>query len=118
MDFPAEAWDIFEAADFQLRPNQRAMDHFRVALSGNKLYAATIGFGSIIPIVDLEKLQLRFDFWASDVKIRWNMSTSEWIDLYEQVTSKNKIRVEERSGKAVTTQHLGEILDLLVRSKT
>ena len=134
MEFPAEEWPAFEAQDFelavprgsgnavmelmlQLRPNGRALDHFRVALGGNKLLAATVGFGSILPIIDLERLQVSFEIWAKDVKIRRNMATSEWSDLHDQI-SRKEARVQDRAGKEVTDEHLVDILDLLDRSET
>ena len=134
MEFPTDVWDIFDTQEFdlavpresgqavmelmvQLRPNGRAVDHFRVALGGSKLFSATIGFGSLLPIKDLDRMQIAFDFWVRDVKIRRNMATSEWIDLHEKLTEK-VITIQDRVGKAVTEEHLGEILDLLERSGT
>jgi hypothetical protein len=134
MEFPAEEWPHFEAADFelavprgsgkavmelmmQLRPNGRAMDHFRVALGGSCLFDTVIGFGTLLTTTDLQKLQLTFDFWAADVKIRRNMSTSEWYDIYDKVL-KNKMKVQHTSGKTVDTEELTAILDLLDRSET
>jgi hypothetical protein len=134
MEFPAEEWPHFEAADFelavprgsgkavmelmmQLRPNGRAMDHFRVALGGSCLFDAVIGFGTLLTTTDLQKLQLTYDFWAADVKIRRNMSTSEWYDIYDKVL-KNKMKIQHTSGKTVDTEELTAILDLLDRSET
>jgi len=132
MEFPTLDWDIFDAAEFnmaaprgtgdavlelmvQLRPNGRIQDHFRVALAGNKLLRATVGFGSILPIKDLFKLQLTYDFWAKDVTIRRNMSTSEWTDVYEGI-GQNNFRIEDRLGNPLSEDDRAAVLDILEKS--
>jgi hypothetical protein len=106
MEFPTEDWDVFEAGEFeqaaprgtgetvlelmvQLRPNGRIQDHFRAALAGNKIYRASVWMSNILPIKDLYKLQFSFDFWVKDLIICRNMSTSLWMDLYEEIQKEN-----------------------------
>ena len=134
MEFPTTEWDIFESQEFnlaaprgtgeavlelmmQLRPNGRIQDHFRVALAGNKLMSAAIGFGVILPTKELHKVQIALDFWVKDIVIRRNMATSEWTDLYEGITQ-NQIRVEDRQGTAVSADDRAAILTILEESET
>ena len=133
MEFPTTEWDIFEASDFetaaprstgsavmelmmQLRPNGRIQDHFRVALGGSSLCQATIGFGRLLPTVDLQRVQIVYEFWAKDLTIRRNMSTSEWIDVYDGIRE-NRLQLTDRAGAQLSDEDRAAIVTILEKSE-
>ena len=132
MEFPTDEWDIFESADFdsaaprgtgaahmelmmQLRPNGRIQDHFRVAMGGSILCKAKIGLGCLLPTVDLQRIQLSYDFWVTDVVLRRNMTTSDWLDVYESIKS-NKMLLLDRAGALLPEVDRAAILIVLESS--
>ena len=133
MEFPASEWDAFDSDQFevasprgtgeavmelmmQLRPNGRIQDHFRLALGGNKMCKAKLGFGMILPTVDLQKLEVTFDFWVKDVKIRRNMSTSDWFDVADGIRA-NNIQLEDRLGTVLSEDDRAAVLVILEKSE-
>ena len=133
MEFPTVSWDVFEADEFetaaprstgeavmelmmQLRPNGRIQDHFRVALGGNSLCKATVGFGSLLPTVDLQRVSFIYEFWAKDLVIRRNMSTSEWMDVYDGIRE-NKLRLADRMGNPLSEEDRAAVITVLEKSE-
>jgi len=117
MEFPPEVFEVYSNAEFetaaarlpgpatmellvQARDNGRCMDHFRIALGGSSLLEASVPLNRVFNAPSLKDYKLRFQFWARDIRIRRNMSTSTWSDAYAALASrdlevtKNKEEVE------------------------
>ena len=80
----------------QVRPNGRIMDHFRIAVGGTQLLENTFVTGEIYANQAIPDMTIKWDVWLRDVKIRRNMSTSEWFDLTELIRSNDACVVENR----------------------
>jgi hypothetical protein len=97
MEFPPTDWELFEDKDFSLaaprlagdavlelmaqaRPNGRVVDHWRVALGGNKILQADFRMAEICRSSTISAYKLRFQAWPRDVTIRRNMTSSAWMD--------------------------------------
>ncbi len=61
------------------------MNHFRVSLGGNTILSACSPLYLFIPWEELSIQNVKFEFWARDVKIISNMSTSVWLDFYSAI---------------------------------
>jgi hypothetical protein len=133
MEFPltVEEWTAFDAESFlaaeardpgglgmellsQIRGNGRVMDHSRVVLGGSQLLEADIrtgdvchGFGS------LSETKLKFQYWPRDIKIRRNMSTSDWSDVWDLISRREVQVTTERTEVDAAT-----VVELLGREDT
>ena len=112
MEFPPE-WLIFPNDDFdiaaprdpgrcgvelmaQVWPNGRIMDHFRLAVGRTQLLENSFITSELYANQAIPDMTIKWDVWLRDVKIRWNMSTSEWFDLTELIRSNDARVVENR----------------------
>ena len=112
MEFPPE-WLIFPNDEFdiaaprdpgrcgvelmaQVRPNGRIMDHFRLAVGGTQLLENSFITSELCANQAIPDMTIKWDVWPRDVKIRRNMSTSEWFDLTELIRSNDARVVENR----------------------
>lgn len=103
MDFPPE-WTMLAMEDFetatprdpgelgmelmvQARATGRLMDHHRVTLGGTVILTANFSTTIVYQIPDLPNLNLKLAIWPREIKIRRNMTTSEWFDLTNQIAS-------------------------------
>ena len=103
MEFPPE-WLIFTNNDFdiaaprdpgrcgvelraQVRPNGQIMDHFQLAVGGTQLLENSFVTSELYANQAIPDMTIKWDVWPRDVKIRRNMSTSEWFDLTELIRS-------------------------------
>jgi len=99
MEFPPDSFEVFPAEDFetasargggkaavdlflQARANGRCIDHFRLVLGGSSILEANVPLTRVFNAPSLSDYKLQFQFWARDVKIRRNMTTSVWSDAY------------------------------------
>ena len=116
MEFPPAEWFIFPSLDFstgaarspgelgvelllQVRPNGRAVDHWRLALGGSKIVEVDFYLSAVVPAAaSLPRWRLSWQIWAHEIQIRRNMSSSSWIDLLELLEA-NEIQVTSESGQ-------------------
>jgi len=106
MEFPPDSFEVFPAEDFetasargggkaavdlflQARANGRCIDHFRLVLGGSSILEANVPLTRVFNAPSLSDYKLQFQFWARDVKIRRNMTTSVWSDAYATLASRN-----------------------------
>jgi len=118
MDFPPEEWDIFPTEDFelaeprdpgecgaevmvQIRNNGRIMDHFRLAIGGSAMIEVAIKLRQVIEHNDIPDLTANLKIWPRDVKIRRNMTTSNWFDLLDLVKSRDVVLMDPEVGEEV-----------------
>ena len=104
MDFPPEEWDVFPAEDFdlasprdpgslgvevmaQVRNDGRLIDHFRLALGGSDMLEASFKIKQVLNNDKIANWGFLYKLWPRDVKIRRNMTTSDWIDIQDLVAS-------------------------------
>jgi hypothetical protein len=122
MEFPPLEYDVFDASEFetarprgpgdavmevmlQMRPNGRCLDHFRVALTGTHLdtqVKATNVFRAPI----LAKHRLTFQAWPRDLRIRRNMTSTEWTDVYTAISANEVLVSMEETGENVLTEEI------------
>ncbi len=104
MEFPAEKsnWNVFPIEEFdraqardpgnlgmevmaQIRDNGRLLDHFRVALGGRDVLTVETNLTRVLRDNNVNTYRLRFQYWAKDIFIRRNATTSAWRGVYEMV---------------------------------
>jgi hypothetical protein len=99
-------WTIFSKEDFALacprdpgelgvelmaitRPNGRLQDHYRLAVGGSRSVSVTFStrdvFVSSVVLATMIQLHVR----PADIKIRRNLTTSEWYDIFEKLKSRD-----------------------------
>ena len=118
MEFPPAKWFIFPSLDFgtgtarspgelgvelllQVRPNGRAVDHWRLALGGTKIVEVDFYLSTVVPAAAaLPRWRLSWQTWAHEIQIRRNMSSSCWIDLLELLEA-NEIQLSDEKGEPV-----------------
>ena len=98
MEYPPEDWPCLNSEDFELavtrnpgvlgvevmtqaRVNGRIIDHFRVALGGSEILRVRFSTRDIFLVENTPAVQLRHEVWPRDIRIRRNMTTSEWLDV-------------------------------------
>jgi hypothetical protein len=128
MDFPMD-WMINNAEDYstagpgyqgevtvellaQLRNTGRILDGFRFALDGASPLEASIDVRNIIPADLYSGWKLTQQFWARDIVIRRNMTTSAWTSVTDSIASRD-CDVTDESGAGVSTgQFMRSIAEL------
>jgi len=116
MEFPPEDWDVFPAEDFelaeprdpgqcgvevmvQIRNNGRVMDHFRLAVGGSAMLEVVFKLKDVIDHNDVPDLTAVLKVWPRDVKIRRNMTTSDWIDFMDLARSRDITVIDPEVGE-------------------
>ncbi len=118
MEFPLSEWFIFLWVEFdtsaarspgelgvelmlQVRPNRRAVDHWRLDLGGSKIVEVEFNLASVIPAATaLPPWRLEWQIWPHEILIRRNMTSSAWVDLLELIEA-NEIQARRATGEAV-----------------
>ncbi len=130
MEFPPTSWEALEDDDFstaaprgsgqatmellaQVRPNGRIVDHFRVSLGGNALLTACFPLHKIIPWEGLSIYSIKFEFWARDVHVRRNMTTTVWLDMYSAIKENNVTVLREEDDSVVELEDIISSLDAI-----
>ncbi len=126
MEFPGDL-DFFDNEDFdsavprstgevvmelmaQIPPNGRVKDHFRIAVGGSSLLEVNKPLSSLIPAAALDRYKFRFQFWACDIAIRQNMTTSKWLDV-TSIIEENMATLTDLSGDKVAQDIVLEELE-------
>jgi hypothetical protein len=128
MDFPMD-WVINNAEDYttagpgyqgevtvellaQLRNTGRILDGFRFTLDGASPLEVIIDVRNIIPADHYSGWKLVQQFWARDIVIRRNMTTSAWTSITDSISSRD-CDVTDESGAGVTAgQFMRSITEL------
>ena len=96
MDFPAQSLDSLPSANFdtavsslsgnlnlellaQLRDNGRILDQWRRTIGGSRVQQLLVPMTEMFQMPSLSAWRFRMQFWARDVLIRCNMTTSIWV---------------------------------------
>jgi hypothetical protein len=132
MEFPGDL-DFFDNEDFdsavprstgeavmelmaQIRPNGRVMDHFRIAVGGSSLLEVDKPLSALIPAASLDRYKFKFQFWARDVAIRRNMTTSKWLDV-TSIIEANMASLSTATGDEVAQDVVLEELEAIEDSQ-
>ena len=127
MEFPPPEWDCFPLEDFdtaavrnplnrgvellaQARPNGRLLDHVRVVLGGDEIITARIEFSYLLHALDLPKWYFVYSIWPRAIKIRRNMTSSEWEDA-RAILAANDARVELDNQQQVDQKEVLDFMD-------
>lgn len=111
MEFPPD-WVILPMGDFdlaiprdpgplgmevmsQIRSTGRLMDHFRIGVGGSESLRATFRTSQVYLDAQAPDLILTWELRPSDVIIRRNMATSDWLDLNNLIASNDIIARDE-----------------------
>jgi hypothetical protein len=89
----------------QMRPNESCLDHFRIALTGQHLDIqgkATNVFRAPV----LAKYRLTFQAWPRDLRVRRNITTTEWSDVYTSIAANNVLVSMEETGENVLAEEI------------
>ncbi len=122
MEFPPAEYDVFDAREFknarargagdyvlevmlQMRPNGRCLDHFRVALTGTVL-ETQVKATNVFRAPILAKYRLTFQAWPRDLRIRRNMTSTEWTDVYTAISANEVFVSMEETGENVPAEEI------------
>ena len=119
MDFPPDL-EIYPATEFeeaqahspgtlgveltvQVQDNGRMLDHWCLTLGGSAFQRVCVRLTKFIQLPALEGWNIKFQFWARDVTIRRNMTTSIWVNISKMINSKEAV-VTDDSGEPVAQE--------------
>jgi hypothetical protein len=122
MEFPPTEYDVFDAREFenarargagdyvmevmlQMRPNGKCLDHFRVALTGTVL-ETQVKATNVFRAPILAKYRLTFQAWPRDLRIRRNMTSTEWTDVYTAISANEVFVSMEETGESAPTEEI------------
>jgi hypothetical protein len=125
MEFPP-TWRVFLDKDFetaqpqiegaatmelmvQVRHTGRMLSNFRIGLGGEARIKVDVDLGAMVPRDTFRGWRFRTQYWARDVKIRTNMTSSVWFDLEDAIAAKDGTVIDE-SGAEIPGR---EVLRLL-----
>ena len=120
MDFPVENLDSLPAADFetavsslmgslnvellaQLRDNGRILDHWRLTVGGSRVQQLLVPMTEMFQLPSLSAWRFRMQFWARDMLIRRNMTTSIWVSI-STILAAREAQVIDDSDQLVPTE--------------
>jgi hypothetical protein len=127
MEFPPAEYDVFDAREFenarargagdyvmevmlQMRPNGRCLDHFRVALTGTVL-ETQVKATNVFRAPILAKYRLTFQAWPRDLRIRRNMTSTEWTDVYTAISANEVFVSMEETGESAPTEEIKAVFE-------
>jgi hypothetical protein len=128
MEFPP-TWRVFLEEDFevaqpqvegaltmellvQVRHTGRMLSNFRIGLGGEARIKVDVDLGAMVPRETFQGWRYRTQYWARDIKIRTNMTTSAWIDLADTIAAKDG-SVFDDNGAEIPGREVLRLLDEL-----
>jgi hypothetical protein len=104
MEYPPQQWECFNAEEFntaqprsagelgaellvQVRPNGRMLDHFRVAVGGNKILQINAAMADVLQIPSAKTWRLKMQLWPRDLDVKRNMTSTAWLDVVTLIAS-------------------------------
>ncbi len=135
MDFPPSEWEIFPANAFELaeprdpgehgvevmvqvRNNGRILDHFRLAVGGSGMLEARFKLKDVMIHEKLPNWELVYRLWPRDIKLRRNMTTSEWVDIKDLVSARDVAIGDLDNSEEVEAARYLEFMDSLGSAKS
>jgi hypothetical protein len=126
MEFPP-SWRVFLEEDFevaqpqvegaltmellvQVRHTGRMLSNFRIGLGGEARIKVDVDLGAMVPRDTFHGWRFRTQYWARDIKIRTNMTTSAWIDLADTIAAKDGA-VFDDAGAEIPGREVLRLLD-------
>ena len=120
MDFPVQSLDSLPATDFetavssltgslnvellaQLKDNRRILDHWSLTVGGSRVQQLLVPMTEMFQLPSLSACRFRMQFWARDVLIRRNMTTSIWV-LVSTILSAREAQVIDDTDQLVPTE--------------
>ena len=126
MEFPADknSWSVFPIEDFdtaeardpgnlgvevmaQPRNNSRLLDHFRLALGGRDILTVETNLTKVFRDNNMNPYRLRFQYWAKDIFIRRNTTTSAWRGVYEMLAERDAVLLKEDGSTVPRDEAMG-----------
>ena len=136
MEFPADkdSWNVFPIDEFdkaeardpgnlgmevmaQMRKNGRILDHFRVALGGRNILNLETNLSKVFKENSVNTYRLRFQYWAKDIFIRRNTTTSAWRGVHEMLGERDAVLLREDGSSLPRDEALDVIRDLDSKGK-
>ena len=125
MDFPPD-WEIYPATEFeeaqahtpgtlgveltvQVRDNGRILDHWRLVLGVSAFQRVCVPLTRYIQLPALKGWNLKFQFWAHNVTIRRNMTSSIWVNISKMINSKEAM-VTDNTGEPMAQEAVLTVL--------
>jgi hypothetical protein len=71
------------------------LSNFRIGLGGKARIKVDVDLGAMVPRDTFRGWRFRTQYWARDVKIRTNMTSSVWFDLEDAIAAKDGIVIDE-----------------------
>ena len=126
MDYPVQSLDSLPAADFdtavssmngslnvellaQMRDNGRILDHWRLTVGGNKVQQILVPMTEMFELPSLSSWRYKMQFWARDVHIRRNMTTSIWVSVSSLLEAREAQIVDDEDQLVLTEAVLAEL---------
>jgi hypothetical protein len=97
----------------QVRHTGRILGNFRVALGGEARLKVDVDLGAMLPQDIFRDWRYKTQFWARDVKIRTNMTTSAWLDVTDTVSSKDANIFDDEGSEMSGGEFLRIVSELL-----
>ena len=101
----------------QARNNGRLIDHFRLTLGGSDMLEASFKIKQVLNNDKIANWGFLYKLWPWDVKIRRNMTTSDWVDIRDLVASRDISIRDLDSGSEVEAGTYLAALDALSSTK-
>jgi hypothetical protein len=128
MEFPP-TWRIFLDEDFeaaqpqiegattmelmvQVRHTGRMLNNFRIGLGGEARIKVDVDLGAMVPKDTFRGWRFRTQYWARDIKIRTNMTSSAWVDLEDVIAAKDGTIIDD-GGAEIPGREVLRLLDEL-----
>lgn len=114
MAAPRGNGEVFAELMAQVRPNGRIIDHFRIGLGSSALLTQVVAFKTVSAYPALAPYRMQLQHWGRDIKLRRNMASSGWTDVYHRIST-NDIIIKKLDVEDVVP---GEVIrDLLAAIK-
>ncbi len=96
----------------QVRHTERMLSNFRIGLGGEARIKVDVDLGAMVPRDTFRGWCFRTQYWARDVKIRTNMTSSVWFDLGDAIAAKDGTVVDD-NGAEIPGREVLRLLDEL-----
>ena len=94
----------------QLRSTGRMLDNFRTVVDGSSPLECELDMATIIPSPAFKGWRLNFQYWARDIAIRRNVTTSAWMDVPALICS-NQAEVLDANGTGIPSAEFMQRLE-------
>jgi hypothetical protein len=96
----------------QVRHTGRMLSNFRIGLGGEARIKEDVDLGAMVPRDTFRGWRFRTQYWARDVKIRTNMTSSVWFDLEDAIAAKDGTVIDD-NGAEIPGREVLRLLDEL-----